>query len=455
MHLRHLILREIAHRAGGFTLAVLVVAAATLAIVVTDWILRRDAVATRRILAHTREATEAAVADKLRAVEAAGAELEDTIRKQMLSLGFNVLILPAAQDVSELHLQGSLTETMPESFVEKLAGSKIMTVNHLLPTVLRKVSWPEREIDVILYGTRGEVPLVHQAAKKPLLDAVAPGQMVVGHAVHTRLALAVGDRVTFHGREFTVSRLHPERGSTDDVTVWIDLAAAQQILGLENLLHGILALECGCEGDRIAQIRAEIAGILPGTQVIERYSQALARAEARSQAKRSAEQALAAEREAAAETVARERSARANLERQRRRMATLVLPAVMLAAAAAVGFLAYANVRQRREEIGVLRALGLREGQVFAVFLGKAVLCGLLGGGIGAVAGLAAAAGLGPWLAAAEPAAAGADPVFASRGLWLTALLAPVLAVALATLASWVAAVTAARQDAAVVLQGE
>lgn len=454
MQLRHLVVREIAHRVWGFLLAVLVVAAAALAIVLTDWILRRDAFATRRILAHTEAATEAAVAEKLRVVESAGAELEDTIRRQMLSLGFNVLILPASQDVSELHLQGSLTETMPESYVEKLAGSRIMTVNHLLPTVLRKVAWPEREIDVILYGTRGEVPLAHQAAKKPLLDAVAPGQMVVGHAIHSRLGLAAGDTVTFHGREFTVSRLHPERGSTDDVTVWVDLATAQEILGLQNLLHGILALECGCEGDRITQIRAEIAGILPGTQVIERYSQALTRAEARAQAKRSAEQALVAEREAAAETLAREREARATLERQRRRMAALVLPAVVLAAAAAVGFLAYANVRQRREEIGILRALGLSGRQIFGVFLGKAVLCGLVGGGIGVLAGLAAAAGLGPWLAAAEPVA-GPDPVFASRGLWITVLLTPLLAVALATLASWIAAAAAAGQDAAVVLQGE
>jgi phage terminase small subunit len=39
-------------------------------------------------------------------------------------------------------------------------------------------------------------------------------------------------------------------------------------------------------------IRAEISGFLPGTQVIERYSQALTRAESRAKAKETAEQAL-------------------------------------------------------------------------------------------------------------------------------------------------------------------
>ena len=84
---------------------------------------------------------------------------------------------------------------------------------------MQRVHWPERDIDVVLYGTRGEVPVMHRGLKKPMLDAVAPGQMVVGYEVHTKLGLAQGDQVTLMGREFTVSKLHPQRGSTDDVTV--------------------------------------------------------------------------------------------------------------------------------------------------------------------------------------------------------------------------------------------
>ncbi len=457
MSLTHLILREISHRKLSFALSVLAVAVAALSIVVADLVLRRDVVVTRHIMSQKQAETEAAIAEREREVQAAGAELENAIRKQMLGLGFNVLILPETQDAAELHLSGSLSETMPESYAERLANSKIMTINHLLPTVLKQVRWPEREIDVILYGTRGEVPLMHRDLKKPMLDAVAPGQMVLGYEIHRKLELQVGDKLEFMGREFTVSRLHPERGSSDDVTVWIDLGQAQELLGLQNLVHAILALECECTGDRIAQIRAEIAGILPGTQVIERYSQALARAEARTKAKQVAEESLEAEQQAGAELLARERAARERLQQGHMQLAQFVLPLVLIVSAAAIGLLAYVNVRYRREEIGILRALGLRTRQVLVVFLGKAALSGVVGGLAGVALGLVLGSAVGPWLDGSEQVlqAGLTSSIMGSPGFIMTLLATPLLAVVLAMVSSWIAATMAASQDAAVILQGE
>lgn len=457
MNLAHLIFREIAHRKLSFLLSVLAVGIASLSIVAADLVVRRDAEVTRRIMAAKQAETETAIEEKLQIVDAAGKDLEDAIRKQMKGLGFNVLILPENQDPAELHLHGSLSETMPESYVQRLAESKIMTVNHLLPTVLMQVRWPEQDLDVILYGTRGEVPIMHRALKKPLLDKVAPGQMVVGYSIHQKLGLAVGQKVKFMGREFTISQLHPQRGSSDDVTVWIDLGQAQEILDMENLVHAILALECECAGDRVAQIRAEISGILPGTQVIERHSQALARAEARTKAKQVAEQSLEAERQAGQAALERELASRRRLERGHRQLAQFLLPLVLILAAAAVGVLAYINVHYRREEIGILRALGLRTRQILVVFLGKAVLSGVVGGVLGVLVGLAAGALIGPVLdeSAVSRSIGLTQSIAASPGFVLTVLATPVLAVVLATLSSWIAAVMAANQDAAVVLQGE
>jgi len=457
MTLSHLIFREITYRKLNFALSVGAIAVAALAIVASDWIVRRDAEVTRQILAEKIAETEAAIDQKLQVVTAAGADLEDTIRKQMVGLGFNVLILPEDQDASELHLSGSLSQTMPENYVARLAESKIMTINHLLPTVMKQVKWPEQDLDVVLYGTRGEVPLMHRDLKKPILDAVAAGQMVVGHSIHQKLNLKVGQEVEFMGRTFKVSKLHPERGSSDDVTVWIDLTQAQELLGLQNLVHAILALECECTGDRIAQIRAEIAGILPGTQVIERYSQALARAEARTKAKQVAEESLAAEKQAGEATLAREVASRLRIQQQHRQLAQVILPLILILAASAVGLLAYVNVRYRREEIGILRALGLRTRQILVVFLGKSFISGIIGGVVGVCLGIATGAFFGPLLdeTSASVTAGLTQRIIGSYGFLITLLATPLLAVALSMLASWIAAATAASQDAAVILQGE
>jgi ABC-type lipoprotein release transport system permease subunit len=301
----------------------------------------------------------------------------------------------------------------------------------------------------VLVGTRGEVPILHRGMKKPLLDAVAPGQMVVGYEIHQKLGLKAGDQATFRGRDFTISKLHPERGSVDDVTVWIDLGAAQEILGLENLIHGILALECECAGDRISQVRSEIQGILPGTKVVERYSQAVARAEARTQAKTTALAALAQQEQAGKETLEREAASRRELEDQHEALAAVLAPVVILAAAIWVGLLALSNVRQRREEIGVLRAIGVTSRSVLSVILGRAALLGLAGALLGVGLGLAA-----------MPVTADLSPLAIRELLpidnvsW-TLILSFVVAPLLAAAASWLPALAAARQDPAFVLQGE
>ena len=178
---------------------------------------------------------------------------------------------------------------------------------------------------------------MHRGLKKPLLDAVAPGKVVVGYEIHNSLKLKQGDKLLVQGKPFVVTKLHPQRGSNDDVTVWIDLQQAQELFGMENVIHAILALECECSGDRITQIRSEIQAILPGTQVIERYSTALARAESRAKSKQVAETALAEEVDFGKQRLERERVARGELEQQHERLATVLVPTVMFACASWLG----------------------------------------------------------------------------------------------------------------------
>lgn len=450
MKIWHLIAREISHRRLNFALGVAAIAIAAGCLVGAQTMLSADQMTTEEILDTKHQQVADAIKEKEAIAAQAGKELEDEIRKHMKGLGFNVLVLPQDQDLAELHLNGALSATMPEEYVDRLANSSIVTVNHLLPAVTKRIQWDTFDTEVILYGTRGEVPIMHRGLKKPLLDAVAPGHMVVGHTIHTKLGLEVGDTVTLKGKQFQISKLHPERGSADDVTIWIDLKQAQEILGLENLVHAILALECECAGDRISEIRAEIAGILPGTQVIERYSRALARAEARAKAKEVAVAAVAQEKTSGQQLLQNEVEGREKLEAQHAAVANTLVPLVILVAAGLVGFLAFTNARQRREEIGILRALGLRTPQIFAMFLGKAVLLGLLGGILGCTAGLLVGLNLGGSIPSG-----GASTLLNSGAVLTTLATTPLLAVVMAAAASWAAALFAARQDAALVLQGD
>ncbi len=444
-----LAIREICHRKLSFLMSVISVTTAVACLVGAQTLLRADRIITEHLLEKKRSELEQALAATEEVVKQAGADLEDALRKHMLGLGFNILILPKEQSRSELLLNG-MTATMPESHVEKLGQSNIVTINHLLPSVTRRVLWPEHNREVILIGTRGEVPIQHRESKKPLLEEVAEGKMLVGNEIRKELGLKVGDKVTFQKQEFTISAIHPERGSADDVTVWINLRQAQELLGMQNLINAILALECDCAGDRISAIRAEIEAILPGTQVIEKYSQALARAEARSKAKEAAESALVQEKESGQATLLREEQSRHQLERQHAGFAAVMVPLVLVGSAVTIFLLALANARQRTEEIGILRAIGLKSRRIILVFLSKAAAVGC----VGALLGI----GLGFWVGSSlgdlSRSGLSRSQLFAAGDLISTIVAAPVLAIVLTGIASWVPAVLASRQDPALVLQG-
>jgi ABC-type lipoprotein release transport system permease subunit len=179
-------------------------------------------------------------------------------------------------------------------------------------------------------------------------------------------------------------------------------------------------------------VRDEIAEHLPDVDV-RMLDHASIRADARINAHRKAMADLAAAEEH-----------RARMRRQLESLAAILVPLVILVSGAWIGLLALGNVRERRVEIGILRALGLRTAQILKVFLLKAALVGLIGAAIGSVAG---------WLAGAAWSGAGA---FGSEDwMWPTVAAVVLAAPLLSVLASWLPAVEAARQEPAAVLREE
>ena len=270
--------------------------------------------------------------------------------------------------------------------------------------------------------------------------------MVMGHELWNSLALKEGDAVRLRGRDFTLHKCLRERGTKDDITIWINLEEAQALLDRKGLINAILALEClrlECRsqgssyvGAGLAGVRSEVAAILPGTQVKEVYGKALARAEARNRAA-----------QAHAEALARQKASRDQLRRRREIFAAWLIPTVIVGCAAWIILLAYSNVHQRRGEIAILRAIGTRSRQISALVLLRSGLVGLIGAGAGYLAGLSLALAGGDVPLTARIGGALFEPL---------TLAAAVLAAPLACgLAAWWPAMFAGRQDPAVVLQQE
>lgn len=423
MSVWRLVVKEILHRKLNFGLAVGSVCIGVACLVGALTLLEVHDLRTERVVAQKEARTKAAMK-----------KLEDDYRIITKKMGFNILILPRGQNLGDLYAEDYASKYMPEEYVHTLANSSILTVRHLLPSLQQKLKWPERGRTIILIGTRREVPVAHRTPKTPVLEPVPAGSMVVGHELHRSLNISAGEKVRLLDREFTVGKLLEERGNKDDITIWINLKEAQELLDKEGKINGILALECRCAWADLAKIREEVSRILPETQVIEKAGIALARAEARSTAAEAAKRAVEAEK-----------LNRAELRREKEALAEVLVPVAVVAAAALVGVLALFNARERRSEIGILRAIGLRSWQILTVFLARACLVGLAGSVPGYFIGRA----LGVWWEVL-PEGAGAAPALLDPWLLTAVVIAAPL---VAGLAAWLPALSAAGRDPAEVLR--
>ncbi|HOD80858.1 MAG TPA: hypothetical protein PKG77_05520 [Phycisphaerae bacterium] len=419
MTLRRLLWREILHRRLHFAGCVLAVAAAVACCAGTVLLLRSFDLQTESILADKRQAS----AD-------AWAQFQDEMRKDMLKLGFNLMILHREHNLSDPEAQA---RTLSEDYAQKLAQAKPNTINHVLPFLQQKFWWPERNRWVTLMGTTGEV-YIKSSQQKPMLQAVPQGGAILGYAIHKGLALAEGDMIEIDKRTFRVRQCLPKRGFDEDERVYVPLRAAQEMLKRPAQITGILAVNCHCgDPEDLLNIRSEVARVLPDTQVIEHHSKLLARAEVRSKSAREADREI--ERQAAT---------RAELRRSRLSYGALLVPLGALGGAIILALLTFENVNRRRMEIGILMALGLTGGRIQAVFLAKAGVSAL----VGALAGYAAAlAGVATWAPGAGGLAALAEPVLP--------LACAGGAILLSLAASWAPAQLAAGMDPAVVLLQE
>ncbi len=314
----------------------------------------------------------------------------DSYRKMTKKLGFNVLILPKEQNLSDFYAENFASQYMPQWYADTLAQSKSVVVQHILPTLMQKVMWPERKRTVLVYGVQKEKTRIHfpKANKRmPILQAVHTDSLVLGYELWKGFSLSRGDSVSFMNRHFFISKCHEKRGDRDDITIWINLSVAQDLFSKPAQINAILALECRCTVDKnlsnLAKIRQDLSGILPNTQVVEFMSEVLARAEARYGAVKTREEALQQEESYAEKMKTRQFIISASM-----------VGTCLVGVFVCIVILTIIDTRNRRYEIGLLLSLGFEEKIIIILFLDTIIILSLLGSCSGCIAAFIVAQGM-------------------------------------------------------------
>jgi len=306
-------------------------------------------------------AVTTAVAFSVAFFTAAKASERETARL-MLSMGYNVHIIAKDADAGAFLLNGIPDKTMPADYLEKLATQQSISYNHLLATLEGRMNW--RGMDIVLTGIAPEVCPPGQK-KPPMTFQVDPWAVYVGYRIAESLQVKEGQMISLGGKDLKVKKCLSESGGLDDVRMQCHLGDAQEILNQPGRITGIRAVDCLCfaKGDPVALLRNEIGDILPEAQVLQVKAIANARAKQRQMV---------------------------------HGIFALMLPFIGAACAVWICVLADMHVRDRQQEIGLLRALGYDAGAICLLFLGKAVLVGLVGAGVGFLLGTTLGLAYGP-----------------------------------------------------------
>ncbi|MBL7115288.1 MAG: hypothetical protein ISS35_05935 [Kiritimatiellae bacterium] len=418
MRAGHLFIRELRFRRVSVVLAIVAAAAVSACVVGARSFLAAHDAETEKLIA----ALEERAADRM-------AQLRDDARVFSKNLGFNILLLPGDQDAGRLYAENRSTAFFTRKQVQALGSAELATLNHLLPMLRHQIHWDQYDGNVILVGIEGEIYIKSPNFQKPIEERVDAGMVHIGNAIHKRLKLQIGAQLEIEGETFTVKRVLPQKGNIDDISLLMNLGDAQRLSGQPGKISGVLALSCNCAAGDLDPIRQELERVVQDVQVVEFSVRAQARQRARSAIGKRTKEEMQDITES-----------RAILRSHVAQFATLLVSLVVVGAAIFLTVLTFASVRERRSEVALLRALGLGSLSIFALMLYKAVLTGLAGGIFGCLVGVLA----GRWILGISATA--------TTPFMLSVISATV---AIATLASALPALMAARIDPAVILNQE
>jgi putative ABC transport system permease protein len=284
--------------------------------------------------------------------------------------GANILIVPKANDLSLSY--GGVTVASASYDVGELTLADLdriptiknaRNINVIAPKLLGAVSMAGRS--VLVAGVRFDDELrLKQWWEMEGAEPTTSDEALAGVRLARALHLRPGDDVEINGQTFRLAGILAENGSQDDDILFIDLAAAQRVMNKPQSVS-LVEVAALCTGCPIEDMVEQISGVLPQARVTALRQAVTLRMETVGQLSRFA---LAVSVVVVA-------------------IGGLVVLTTMLGA-----------VAERRQEIGLFRALGFRRQHVMSIILGEAALVSLGGGVLGWLLGMGTAVVLAPRL---------------------------------------------------------
>jgi putative ABC transport system permease protein len=198
-------------------------------------------------------------------------------------------------------------------------------------------------------------------AKGRFVSEIAKDEVIVGADAAQSIGAVAGGKINLLGKTFRVGGVMPVTGTLDDGRVFAHLHTVQPLAKAGENVNVIEIMAC-CE-DAAGGLVGKLREYFPNAKVL---------------------------------TITQVVDTQVAVNRLMARLSYLFFAILLVVGVASIAGTMFANVSERRREIGTLMALGATPSLVARLFLGKALLIGLAGGVLGYAIGSGLAVCLGP-----------------------------------------------------------
>jgi putative ABC transport system permease protein len=321
------------------------------------------------------------------------------VKQELEQLGANVLILPRDATVQSYYAADLGSGELPEAYVSMLTSSGIHGMENLSPKLSASMDiqgkpfiltgiLPKNEIRSKafwqggggLFGGDGGQAAVEclpvdipgqdpSGAGQRFISDLEKDQVLIGSEVAAMLNLSAGGSLDVAGRSFRVASVLKPSGTVDDTRIFAHLHTVQEMLGKPGTINVIEVV--GCCQKIFEGLVPKINALLPLAKVM---------------------------------TIGHVVETQIRTNRMMENISWVFIVLIILVGGAGIANYMYANVNERKKEIGTLMALGAGSGFILKLFFAKAFFLGAAGGVGGYLSGTVLAVVLGPHLANIEVA---------------------------------------------------
>ncbi len=319
---------------------------------------------------------------------------EKAVARELDALGTNILVLPKSASIQDYYSADMQDDEFPEEYITRLATSDLQGLDNLspklsLPVELNgaaftltgilpknefsaKAMWagagifsrPEGCGQIAGMPSAADPPAKETLVRKRVIDTLGDNEALVGADVAALLGVEEADELAILGRTFSVTAVLPQTGTVDDSRIFAHLHTVQKLSGKGPVVNAIEIV--GCCNEISGGLVQKINRLLPEARVV---------------------------------TITQVVDTQIKTNQMMSRLSMVFLAIIVVVGGASIANYMYANVYERRREIGTLMALGAGSGMILKLFLLKALAIGLAGGIGGYALGTLLAVTLGPQFA--------------------------------------------------------